>query len=251
MLGHCCHPFVCIYFPKYTPMHICICLYIPPFVARFPRKIPSASVALKCSRFCCWWRCPENREVKNSAATWTPAKEFCFVLVCVVLSCWCFGFVFFPCNEFIQTHSVTRAVCWLPDQSHLNMQKVRTECSRNDSSTPAELTISSTIMRKMRRAFSFHPPRRRGRRAVVVVGWLGGSWGKVVAPPQIACKLVKVWIYVRNIVCSCFAHIRTNTRKTRQNDLAAYANWSQLADWHLIQAVHYLWLSCATPFLPF
>lgn len=86
-------------------------------------------------------------------------------------------------------------------------------------------------------SFQFSPPRRRGRRAVVVVGWLGGSWGKVVAPPHIACKLVKVWIYVRNIVCSCFAHIRTNTRKTRQNDLAAYANWSQLADWHLIQAV--------------
>lgn len=28
------------------------------------------------------------------------------------------------------------------------------------------------------------------------------------------------------------SHIHTGTRKTRQNDLAAYANWSQLADWH-------------------
>lgn len=118
----------------------------------------------------------------------------------------CFGFVFpssfFQYIEFIQTHSVTRAVCWLPDQSHLNMQKVRSECGRSEWATPALPTCPPSFPRQSCAKCREFPPCRQGRNKA--------NKGlecraKVVAPPQIACKLVKVWIYVRNIVCSCYA----------------------------------------------
>lgn len=45
-------------------------------------------------------------------------------------------------------------------------------------------------------------------------GRTSGKGERVVPPPQIACKLVKVWIYVRNIVCSCYAHTQTYYTRT-------------------------------------
>jgi len=61
-----------------------------------------------------------------------------------------------------------------------------------------------------------------------------------------------VWIYVRNIVCSCYAHtyISTLTLTTislysvkhsgaRQNDLSSYANWKRL--WLTFAAFAFEW----------
>lgn len=146
----------------------------------------------------------------------------------------CFGFVFpssfFQYIEFIQTHSVTRAVCWLPDQSHLNMQKVRSECGRSEWATPHfPLALPRSLDNHAQNAESFHPADRAGTRRTR--GWSAGQ--KLLHPRRLHANWLKcefMWEILFALVMH--SHIHTGTRKTRQNDLAAYANWSQLADWH-------------------